>query len=74
MMNAVVRVGDGRGFVVEDKTMYHRRLIITAAHCLPGALDGTFPVAHPASDVSKRTYQSLLGPLGGEATVWLCIR
>ena len=29
---AVVRVGDGRGFVVEHR---HQRFILTAAHCLP---------------------------------------
>ena len=32
LLQAVIRVWHGRGFVVEHG---HRRLILTAAHCLP---------------------------------------
>jgi hypothetical protein len=35
---SLVRVGDGRGFVVEERPglcLYPKRYIITAAHCLP---------------------------------------
>jgi Trypsin-like peptidase domain len=61
--NAVLRVGDGRGFIIEAK---HKRLVLTAAHCLP-----TFPPTHPASYLGERTYPNLLGPLGEtELTVW----
>lgn len=58
------RVGGGRGFVVENDRD-RDRLIVTAAHCLP-----TLPPCHPFSYLSERTYQSLLGPLGIEPTVW----
>lgn len=54
--NAVVCVGNGRGFVVEAR---RRRLVITAAHCLP-----FLPPAHPASYEEERTYPKLLSPLG----------
>ena len=66
-MNAVVRVGDGRGFVVRHAG---ERLVLTAAHCLPLDADGNLVMAaHPWSDWA-RTYQKLLGPLGAEPTVW----
>jgi hypothetical protein len=59
---AVLKVGDGRGFVVEGK---HQRFVITAAHCLP-----SFPPCHPHSYLDERTYQALLGPIGETSTVW----
>jgi len=60
---AVVRVGGGRGFIIEAG---HNRLVITAAHCLPH-----FPPAASVSYVSDRTYAEILGPLGdGETKVW----
>ncbi len=59
---AVVAVGGGRGFVVEDRFY---RSIITAAHCLP-----KLPPAHPWMLTEEKTYQELLGPLGGECSVW----
>jgi hypothetical protein len=62
-INAVITVGDGRGFVVEGER--ETRLIITAAHCLP-----SFPLCHGASYLEERTYQALLGPLGEKPTVW----
>lgn len=61
-INAVVRVGDGRGFVVAQR---RERIVITAAHCLPN-----LPPPHPAMYLCERTYKTLLGPLGAEATVW----
>jgi hypothetical protein len=59
---AVLRVGGGRGFVVDGEWT---RLVITAAHCLP-----QMPPAHGASYTEERTYSDLLGPLGAETTVW----
>jgi hypothetical protein len=59
---AVLKVGGGRGFVVE---LGDDRYVITAAHCLP-----SFPPCLSFSDVSERTYKALLGPLGQEPTVW----
>ena len=60
--NAVLRVGGGRGFVVEHKK---HRLVITAAHCLPH-----FPVCQAASYIDDRVYDDLLGPIGDKTTVW----
>jgi hypothetical protein len=62
-IRSVVRVGDGRGFIVE--TDDEKRLIITAGHCLPH-----LPRCHPASYTHERTYKSLIGPTGAEPTVW----
>jgi hypothetical protein len=73
----VVKVGDGRGFVFEQRIsttgfakrkpikglqlrrFIERRLIFTAAHCLP-----KLPPAHAAAFNSERTYK-LLGSLDG---------
>ena len=69
---AVLRVGDGRGFVVTyGRKQERERAIITAAHCLPMDEDGRLilPPAHGATFSEERTYKSLLGPLGGETTV-----
>jgi hypothetical protein len=60
--SSVVRVGDGRGFVVKGNA---DRLVITAAHCLP-----FFPPYISFSGIEERTYESLLGPIGTEPTVW----
>ena len=60
---SVLRVGDGRGFVVE--TERQDRFIITAGHCLP-----ELPPSHAASYTWERTYKKLVGPVGGEPTVW----
>ena len=65
---AIVTVGDGRGFLVETQRLDHHVssvLVITAAHCLPH-----LPPPHPASYTEERTYTQILGPLGGEPTVW----
>jgi hypothetical protein len=64
---AVLRVGDGRGFVVEHR---RQRVVITAAHCLPHDADGRLilPPAHPFSYLQEKTWM-LLGPLGAEPTV-----
>lgn len=39
LAQAVIRVGDGRGFMVERQ---RQRFVLTAAHCLP-----RLPPAHP---------------------------
>ena len=41
------------------------RFIITAGHCLP-----KLPPSHAASYTEERTYAKLVGPVGGEPTVW----
>jgi hypothetical protein len=60
---SVVRVGDGRGVVIE--TEREDRLVITAGHCLPA-----LPPSHAAALTHERTYAKLLGPLGGAPTVY----
>jgi hypothetical protein len=69
LTQAVVRVGYGRGFVVEH---HHNRVVITASHCLPTDSAGRLilPPSHPGRYLEEGTYQKLLGPLGGEPTVW----
>jgi hypothetical protein len=59
---SVLRVGNGRGFVIEGRT---DRLIITAAHCLP-----FFPPCMSFSDLSERTYRKLVAPIDAEPTIW----
>jgi hypothetical protein len=70
--SAVVRVGDGRGFVVETIGQERHvvraaqgRYVVTAAHRLP-----RLPSAQSASYLEERTYAKLLGPLEGECGVW----
>jgi hypothetical protein len=62
---AVLKVGDGRGFVIEvpapQGAPHKQRVVVTAAHCLP-----YMPPAHMASGWNERTYRRLIGPLGGE--------
>jgi hypothetical protein len=59
---SLVRVGGGRGFVVEEKSglcLLPRHLVITAAHCLPVA-----PNAPGFRANWDETLRDLLGPLG----------
>jgi hypothetical protein len=73
--NAVIKVGEGRGFIIEQRIstaalksnlignvrlrrFVERRLVVTAAHCLPH-----FPPCHGASLLEERTYGRLLGTL-----------
>jgi hypothetical protein len=69
LRRAIVKVGDGRGFMVEVNhpiLKVREPVIITAAHCLPH-----FPPALGLiSYLEERTYRALLGPLGAEQTVW----
>jgi hypothetical protein len=73
---AVLRVGDGRGFVVESRDLFVQQWVITAAHCLtvplacPDKEPPCLPRAHPGSYAGERTYGNLLGPLNGECAVW----
>jgi Trypsin-like peptidase domain len=67
MTQTVVRVGDGRGFVVKHG---RERVILTAAHCLPLDADGHLALPPAFSLTEDRTYPKLLGPLGAEPTVW----
>lgn len=62
---AVVRVGNGRGFVVGRGTG-EDRVIITAAHCLKRSVVPCASFSH----TEERTYKRLLGQLGKKPTVW----
>ena len=73
---AIVKVGNGRGFIVGyrmelprfrgRRIFDHRRLVVTAGHCLP-----TLPRAFSADSSHLRTYRDLLGRLEAEKpTVW----
>ena len=59
---AVVRVGSGRGFVVQGE---RERYVITAGHCLPH-----LPPCLTFSETQERTYENLIGTLNEESTVW----
>jgi hypothetical protein len=57
----IVRVGAGRGFVIERRG---QGLVITAAHCLP-----KLPPAMSFSFLEKRTYAKLLGDINAPPTI-----
>ncbi len=59
---AVIRVGEGRGFIVQGT---EDRFVITAAHCLP-----RIPPCCSFSHSEERMFQNLLGKLGQEPNVW----
>jgi hypothetical protein len=72
---AVIRVGDGRGFIVKDAGRIRlgwrgaKHIVITAAHCLP-----FLPPCRAYCELEERTYRALLGPLGQERVLVLVIR
>jgi hypothetical protein len=59
---AVIRVGDGRGFIVSAG---ESRYVITAAHCLP--LD-RLPTPHLANSASELTFPKIMGRK--RLTIW----
>jgi Trypsin-like peptidase domain len=61
--NAIIKVDDGRGFIIEANK---ERVIITCGHCLP-----FFPPCHGLSYLEERTYPALLGSIGdAPPTIW----
>jgi Trypsin-like peptidase domain len=76
-LRSVLRVGDGRGFVIEPKDRWQKRLVVTAAHCLTAPIgvraESTdwpqLPPAHGMSYTEERLYPRLLGPLGRKPKV-----
>jgi hypothetical protein len=68
LIGSVVKVGDGRGFVVADGDRNiaegGKSDVVTAAHCLP-----TVPPPHLARYLEEATYPRLIGPLGAEPDV-----
>jgi hypothetical protein len=60
-ISAVITVGDGR-FII---TSQGKRVVVTAAHCLPH-----LPPYGRESALKKRTYANLLGLLGEKPIVW----
>jgi hypothetical protein len=74
--NGVVRVGYGRGFVMERRVYFdfggdkgyrklRRKVVVTASHCLPYT-----PKVMSGIDHHLATYAKLLAPLGEEPSVW----
>jgi Trypsin-like peptidase domain len=64
-IQAIVRVGDGRGFIVGADG---NRFIITAAHCIPRERR---PMPHLANGVGELTCPNLIGPLKrAKRTIW----
>ena len=64
--SGIIKVGDGRGFIVERGAF---RFIITAAHCLPH-----LPPCHLMTQLEEITYRNLVGHLDGDGVVWVeCI-
>jgi hypothetical protein len=65
--SSVIRVVDGRGFVVQgpDPLFGSTLLVVTAAHCLP-----FLPPCHGASHLHEKTYKKLLAPLGQKPSIW----
>jgi len=69
--SCVVKVGDGRGFIIEERNriarghLVERRLVLTAAHCLP-----KLPPPHRGLYTGEQTYANLLGRLRGKRNVW----
>jgi hypothetical protein len=61
LASSVVRVGDGRGFVVAAR---RGNYVITAAHVLP-----SFPPAHLLPYPEESTYKRFIGRLNAEPTV-----
>jgi len=60
---AVVAVGDGRGFIVNTD----ERLIVTAAHCLP-----QLPPAAATAYLEETTYQDLVGRIDDDQKrIWV---
>lgn len=59
-LKSVLTVGDGRGFVIKVK---QRRLVVTAAHCLP-----ELPPPHLHAYLREKTFK-LLAPLHKEASI-----
>jgi hypothetical protein len=76
MKAVVLRVGDGRGFVVVRRGYrnHEERIVITAAHCLAYSrlANGTegLPPSHPGRYLEEETYRDLLGLLEAKPTVW----
>ena len=61
-LQSVIKVGDGRGFVMADDQ--ENLVVVTAAHCLPQLLEAT-----PANFTWERTYEQFLGRLGDEPSI-----
>jgi len=71
LARGVVRVGQGRGFVV--KTADGTGLIITAAHCLTLDKDGRLilPPPHGTAHFEDLTYPTLVAPLRKAPAIWV---
>jgi trypsin-like peptidase len=66
LVGSVVRVGDGRGFLVTEERQVGgaESYVITAAHCLP-----RLPEGHLGRYPAEVTFRRLISPLGAEPSV-----
>lgn len=62
---SLVRVGNGRDFVVEERVNPRRRWVLTAADCLPA-----IPALRGKREDWAETFRDLIGPLGARTSVW----
>ena len=63
---AVIKVGEGRGFVMEMTARFNGRIVVTAAHCLPH-----LPPCHVGAHLEDKTYKNLVGALGSrQRLIW----
>jgi hypothetical protein len=86
---AIIRVGGGRGFIVEHRWRrsvqghqfeQRRRLVVTAAHCVPGRVPRALSFAHswerPTQDCSARSagrgLKFRLKPRGARSRITSC--
>jgi hypothetical protein len=68
LAKGIVRIGDGRGFVVECD---EQRYVITCTHCLPLNDDGYLKIpAVAVAGSEERTFRNIIGPLDEEPTIW----
>jgi hypothetical protein len=61
---SVIRVGGGRGFIVDSNDPRIGKVVITAGHCLP-----FMPPCMNFSGPGEKTYGKLIGPIGKEPTI-----
>src|SRR5438876_7822759 len=71
VIDAMVAVGEGRGFLIAHPEPHQSPLVITAAHCLTATLSGSqLPPPHRWAYTLERTYPNLVGPLGARPTIF----
>ena len=68
LTNAVVQVGDARGFIL--KGQYGKRFVVTAAHYLPRSRYPFPSLANTGTDLALRNFIGPLGSKRSRRTIW----